>query len=1275
MKDSFWLTGQRDRVVSGLRQLRGARNTLTGGKPSSAVRHAIRAGNLHRDAGEWMLAQEHYAHALALDPSLAHIWVQHGHALKQSGKIFDALAAYSTAASLSPKVADTHIQLGHALKLQGRLEEAESAYAHAFALDPSSLPAWQELQALKVRRAEMSLDGRTDHADTDTADERMSSLWPDISAKLSIPSLTGKSDYQSLGDLLTRNHLLPSFLGTFDPEYYAYCRKRDRRLLPSSPVECLTHFCETGIFDCTPIAERLVFDAQFYSEVGNIAFPMSTADAYRHWLNFGLTHGIAPNLTVWLHDAEGVDVRDFSKIDLAYFQAANPTLEITKTTDLVVHILNGGLIEEENPIRPTRENAEIFAAAAQRAAKQGKLELSTRITEQLLAYIPDYENTLSHYADRLVDNGRHQAAADLYQRVIDSGQATHWTYILLAGCRRAQKQFRLAFEILSQGVLAFPQYPKVRYERDVVLEEYFHACVREYEGLARLNRIREGQALITDYARLATAPLFAEKITPKPIEAIALFALLDLPQCKFYRVDQKVEHLERAGFTVTLYDANTDLTRFLSEITRYQAVIFYRLAPLPNVIPAIQAANSLGVITFYEIDDLLFLPDEYPGSFESYAGQITRDVFTMLAMGVPLFARAMAMCQYALASTPTLAREMARFVSSGRAFTHRNGMGSDHEQYLDYVPHLHSNRPVTIFYGSGTRAHKEDFQQLIEPALIELARRHGEKVAFILVGWLPISDALRRQCSNLTVIEPVFNLHEYWDLLKQADINIAVLKPSLNVDCKSEIKWMEAALFGVPSAVSRTATYAEVIQHGETGFLCETVEDWVETLDRLVRDENLRRRVGLRAQAVVRENYNIGQMAQNIRSIMQAVSPTPVGQKRRKVLLVNVFYTPQTYGGATRVLHDNIVYLREHYGDEFELEVFTCVDEAREEYVVESYVQDGIRVTAVTRSVEGEKSAELSDPRMDEIFRAHVALSDPDLIHFHCIQRLSLAVVLVARELKIPYLITAHDAWWISDNQFILDAQDREQVYDFNNPMEVLSRYGQRSFARMQAIRPALFGARQVLGVSEPFSTLYARCGVPNVLTIANGVSALPPCVRTTSSDGRVRVGHVGGMTRHKGYNLLKYAVMSGSYQNLHVVVVDHSKLKGYVRREEWGTTPVTFIGKFRQDEVTDLYGQIDVLMAPSLWTESFGLATREALTCGCWVVASDRGAIGGDVIENVNGHVIDVSNLDGLSAILSRIDRNPDQYRSPPKATLPLRSADMQGKELSSLYRDLLMN
>jgi tetratricopeptide (TPR) repeat protein len=98
-----------------------------------------------RDAGEWVLAAGLYRNALYRNPDNPPIWIQHGHALKESGSPAEAETAYRTAITYGPENADAHLQLGHVLKLQGKRAEAEAAYRQAWALERSSADAEREL--------------------------------------------------------------------------------------------------------------------------------------------------------------------------------------------------------------------------------------------------------------------------------------------------------------------------------------------------------------------------------------------------------------------------------------------------------------------------------------------------------------------------------------------------------------------------------------------------------------------------------------------------------------------------------------------------------------------------------------------------------------------------------------------------------------------------------------------------------------------------------------------------------------------------------------------------------------------------------------------------------------------------------------------------------------------------------------------------------------------------------------------------------------------------
>ncbi len=89
-----------------------------------------------RDAKQWDKAARLYRRELHRNPTRSSIWVQYGHALKESGKLAEAEGAYLRAIAQEPTNADAHLQLGHALKLTGKVEHARSAYLRAFARDP-----------------------------------------------------------------------------------------------------------------------------------------------------------------------------------------------------------------------------------------------------------------------------------------------------------------------------------------------------------------------------------------------------------------------------------------------------------------------------------------------------------------------------------------------------------------------------------------------------------------------------------------------------------------------------------------------------------------------------------------------------------------------------------------------------------------------------------------------------------------------------------------------------------------------------------------------------------------------------------------------------------------------------------------------------------------------------------------------------------------------------------------------------------------------------------
>jgi glycosyltransferase involved in cell wall biosynthesis len=101
----------------------------------------LRLADRARDRKDWVAASSLYQDVLSLSPQDAAIWVQYGHASKESGMASRAEAAYRQATFFAPGDSDIRLQLGHLLKVCGDTTGAIKAYREAFALAEGALVA------------------------------------------------------------------------------------------------------------------------------------------------------------------------------------------------------------------------------------------------------------------------------------------------------------------------------------------------------------------------------------------------------------------------------------------------------------------------------------------------------------------------------------------------------------------------------------------------------------------------------------------------------------------------------------------------------------------------------------------------------------------------------------------------------------------------------------------------------------------------------------------------------------------------------------------------------------------------------------------------------------------------------------------------------------------------------------------------------------------------------------------------------------------------------
>jgi hypothetical protein len=152
--------------------------------------------------------------------------------------------------------------------------------------------------------------------------------------------------------------------------------------------------------------------------------------------------------------------------------------------------------------------------------------------------------------------------------------------------------------------------------------------------------------------------------------------------------------------------------------------------------------------------------------------------------------------------------------------------------------------PPKVFYGGVTRG---PIATEVAASLAGSAGRFPD-VQFVVIGDKAMFDAL--PTAN-KVFHPYRPYAEYLAIMRECEISLSPLTESVGNSGKSDAKFLDAARNAMVFLAS-PAVYASSVEHGRTGFIVETIEDWDRTLSELLADEDRRREVGRNAWEYVR---------------------------------------------------------------------------------------------------------------------------------------------------------------------------------------------------------------------------------------------------------------------------------------------------------------------------------------------------------------------------------------------------------------------------------------
>ncbi len=186
---------------------------------------------------------------------------------------------------------------------------------------------------------------------------------------------------------------------------------------------------------------------------------------------------------------------------------------------------------------------------------------------------------------------------------------------------------------------------------------------------------------------------------------------------------------------------------------------------------------------------------------------------------------------------------------------------SNVEIFETFPPVTRSDNQIVIGYAGGS-THGLDLE-IVKPALLQILNLYPnvrvESIGLELI-WL-------KDNPRYTHFQGKADLKEYYQLVASRgwDVGLAPLQDTAFNSAKSDNKFREYAAAGIPAVYSRTVSFTGSVRNNDNGLLCDnTTEAWLEALERMIKDSDLRARIktsaygdarGLLSRTSVRRQY------------------------------------------------------------------------------------------------------------------------------------------------------------------------------------------------------------------------------------------------------------------------------------------------------------------------------------------------------------------------------------------------------------------------------------
>lgn len=296
-------------------------------------------------------------------------------------------------------------------------------------------------------------------------------------------------------------------------------------------------------------------------------------------------------------------------------------------------------------------------------------------------------------------------------------------------------------------------------------------------------------------------------------------------------------------------------------------------------------ARARGRRVLFDVDDLVFDPAHAHLLIDTL-GLDKRDehTWTYWFAYTGRVAATFGLCDGAVVTNAFLAARAAEW--SGKPVTIiPNYLNREQQEMSDEVWRLKeaegwaSDGMIDLGYFSGSPSHNRDFA-IVVPALARLMEENPS-IRLRIAGYLDLPAQLAPFARRVQRIR----FQDFVNLQREigaTEVNLVPLQDNTFTNCKSELKWFEAAAVGALTVASPVHAFRRVVDHGRNGWLA-TSHAWHGILSDIVaRLEEHRAAVAPRAREEARERFGWDRQAATITAaLFESGRASHVEQDRR----------------------------------------------------------------------------------------------------------------------------------------------------------------------------------------------------------------------------------------------------------------------------------------------------------------------------------------------------------------------------------------------------------